>query len=359
MRLSSMIPFVLGGAALTAAVAVLPVVETTVFDEAISRSFTVLNTSRTPPPFEEAISRSFTVLNTTRTPPPFDEAISRAFTVCNAAGAGCVCDGSPCDDGNACTVGETCQSGVCTGGAPPDCSSAGGPCNTASCDPNGTEGNCDILTPVPEGTSCGNPSDTPCDNPDTCDGAGSCQANNEPAGTNCGDAEAQCVYQDTCNGSGSCTDNGFKPTTTACNDDNPCTLTDRCSGNSAACLSGTYAWTGVLQPINTDGSSIFKLGSTIPTKFKLTGPCTGNGALTFKIFVSKLTNAVLGDELEPISTSAADTGNTFRYDATDGQYIFNLATRGLSAGTWRIRIAQYQGRTELATLGNVEVSLRK
>jgi hypothetical protein len=56
---------------------------------------------------------------------------------------------------------------------------------------------------------------------------------------------------------------------------------------------------------------------------------------------------------------ASDTGNSFRYDATGGQYIFNLATKGLSAGTWRIRIAQYQGSTELVTLGTVDVSSKK
>jgi hypothetical protein len=159
-----------------------------------------------------------------------------------------------------------------------------------------------------------------------------------------------------------CPSDGFEPRTTACNDGNACTLADWCSGNSTACVSlgeTNYAWTDVLQPINVDDSSIFKHGSTIPAKFKLTGPCNGNGALTFKIFVSKLTNAVLGDELEAASTSAADTGNTFRYDTSGGQYIFNLATKGLTAGTWRIRIAQYQGGVELVTLGTVDVSSKK
>ena len=35
------------------------------------------------------------------------------------------------------------------------------------------------------GTACGDPSDTACDNPDTCDGAGSCQTNVEPGTTQC------------------------------------------------------------------------------------------------------------------------------------------------------------------------------
>jgi hypothetical protein len=43
-------------------------------------------------------------------------------------------NGTPCNDGNACTTGDTCQAGVCTGGAAPDCDD-GNPCTTDSCDP--------------------------------------------------------------------------------------------------------------------------------------------------------------------------------------------------------------------------------
>jgi len=35
------------------------------------------------------------------------------------------------------------------------------------------------------GTSCGNPSVDECDNPDACDGAGLCEINNKPNGTQC------------------------------------------------------------------------------------------------------------------------------------------------------------------------------
>ncbi len=68
-------------------------------------------------------------------------------------------DGSVCDDGAACNVGETCQSGVCTGN-PMDCSGAGDQCNTASCDSLGLEGNCDVITPLADGTTCDD--GTPC-----------------------------------------------------------------------------------------------------------------------------------------------------------------------------------------------------
>ncbi|UCC29678.1 MAG: hypothetical protein JSU86_15920, partial [Phycisphaerales bacterium] len=73
---------------------------------------------------------------------------------CDTPG-GPINEGLACDDGfGVCSVGETCQSGACTGGALPDCSGAGDQCNTASCDPAGLEGNCDTLTPVTDGTAC-------------------------------------------------------------------------------------------------------------------------------------------------------------------------------------------------------------
>jgi len=98
----------------------------------------------------------------------------------------------------------------------------------------------------------------------------------------------------------------------------------------------------VLQPIDGDDNSIFKLGSTIPAKFKLTNPATGNSAgisnCTAKLFVAQVSNNTIGSDLEATSTSAADSGNTFRYDPTADQYIFNLASKPLSTGTWLIKI---------------------
>ncbi len=80
---------------------------------------------------------------------------------CNPAGAEGNCDvvtslpnGSSCDDGGPCAVGEACQAGVCSGGGAPDCSGAGDGCNVASCDKQGTEGNCDTLNTVIDGTPC-------------------------------------------------------------------------------------------------------------------------------------------------------------------------------------------------------------
>ena len=100
-----------------------------------------------------------------------------------------------------------------------------------------------------------------------------------------------------------------------------------------------YTYGGILQPINADGNSVFNLGSTIPVKFQLKD-ANGNFVTNAvaKIYVAKLSGTVTGTELEAISTSSATTGNLFRYDRNSNQYIFNLATKTLSTGTWRIRV---------------------
>ena len=113
-----------------------------------------------------------------------------------------------------------------------------------------------------------------------------------------------------------------------------------------------HYWSGVLQPVNADGSSVFKLGSTVPVKFQLTGDSAGITNLAARLFLTKLSNGIAGTEVEAESNSAADTGNVFRYSG--GQYQFNLGTRMLSEGTWRMRIDLGDG-----ALHTVDFSLRR
>ncbi len=119
-------------------------------------------------------------------------------------------------------------------------------------------------------------------------------------------------------------------------------------------LTITYSWSNVLQPINLNGSSIFKLGSTVPVKFKLTNQSAGYANATAKLYTAKVSSGIAGQELEATSTAAADSGNTFRYDATNDQYIFNLGTKSLSEGTFRLRIDLGDGTTN-----TVDISLKK
>ena len=133
------------------------------------------------------------------------------------------------------------------------------------------------------------------------------------------------------------------------------TATDKAGNTGTASVTYyvRYSFGGILQPINADGTSIFKLGSTIPVKFQLRD-AAGNFVLTAvaKIYLTKIGNGISGSELEAVSTSAATTGNLFRL--ADSQYIFNLSTKPLSVGTWQIRIELNDGTSQL-----VNISLRK
>ena len=145
-----------------------------------------------------------------------------------------------------------------------------------------------------------------------------------------------------------------------------CSATDSRNNTAAKSfkVNVNYAWSGVLQPINggntlnntADDTSVFKLGSTIPVKFKLTGDSVGITDATARIILVKLDGTPDGTELEAISTNAPDSGSSFRYDPTSAQYIFNLGTKSLTAGDYLIKIDLGDGT---AATNTVRFSLKK
>ena len=116
-----------------------------------------------------------------------------------------------------------------------------------------------------------------------------------------------------------------------------------------------YSFLGILQPINTDGSSVFKLGSTIPVKFQLKD-AQGSyvSAAVAKLTYVKTGSSIASSVNEAVSTAASTTDNFFRYDAFAEQYIFNLSTKGLSEGIYQLKITLDDGQTY-----NVQIGLRK
>src|SRR5439155_19815 len=127
-------------------------------------------------------------------------------------------NGSSCNDGNACTHTDTCQSGVCAGA------------NTAVCpapDQCHDAGTCD-------------PATGPCPNPAKPDGSASNDDNDctrsvtgrrgacTGAHSVLGAPPIQCHDAGTCDpATGTCS-NPVKPNGSACNDDNACTRSDTC-----------------------------------------------------------------------------------------------------------------------------------
>ena len=129
------------------------------------------------------------------------------------------------------------------------------------------------------------------------------------------------------------------------------------SGNVATAtttVTATYSFGSIRQPINTDGNSVFQLGRTVPVKFQLRdndGSFVTNA--TARIFLTRTSGFVEGQEVEAVSTSAATTDDLFRYCHTENQFIFNWSTRGLERGIWWIWIELNDG-----TRHSVRVSLR-
>ena len=157
-----------------------------------------------------------------------------------APGPGCVYKNNPgkCDDGNACDGADLCGGGVCKGSVAFNCDD-GQTCTTDSCDP---QTGC-LYVPVGPGKACndGNPctiSDT-CKNGicagsavincndgnyctlDSCSLTAGC-AHKLQVGASCDDGDS-CTSGDACDGAGAC-----QPGKTgACDDGNPCTI-DSC-----------------------------------------------------------------------------------------------------------------------------------
>ena len=100
----------------------------------------------------------------------------------------------------------------------------------------------------------------------------------------------------------------------------------------------------VLQPINVDGSSVFKQKSTVPVKFRV---CDANGvsiganvvAAFNLVLVTGVTATAVNEEVQ---STTPDT--VFRFDPTAQQWIFNTNTKPLSASqAYRYRITLTDG----------------
>jgi Tol biopolymer transport system component len=119
---------------------------------------------------------------------------------------------------------------------------------------------------------------------------------------------------------------------------NPVRLTNNSVEDSKPDWGPVYAWSGALQPINADGSSIFKAGSTVPVKFKLIEESAGITNASATLEVTRLSDTISGDVLENPVDVAPTTGEEFRYDDESGQYIYNWHTKGLEPGTFKLTI---------------------
>ena len=134
---------------------------------------------------------------------------------CNPADGQCsqvpAHEGLACDDGNACTLGDACEGGICAGVTPANCND-GNPCTDDACDADSGCTHTDNLLA--------------CDDDDVCSVGdqcldGVCGAGSEALG--CDDGNP-CTL-DSCDAAAGC---GHVPQDGLCDDENECTLNDHC-----------------------------------------------------------------------------------------------------------------------------------
>ena len=165
-----------------------------------------------------------------------------------------VANGTTCNDGNACTQTDTCQSGVCTGSNPVVCAASdqchvAGTCNPATgrcSNPNApddtpcNDGDACMKNDICTNGKCGGTAYTcaapdQCHQPGTCNGDGTCSYATKIAGTTCVN---DCVSGTaTCNSSGQCTGSTNVADGTPCNGGNLCMTGGTCS--SGTCTGAT------------------------------------------------------------------------------------------------------------------------
>jgi lysophospholipase L1-like esterase len=114
-----------------------------------------------------------------------------------------------------------------------------------------------------------------------------------------------------------------------------------------------YAYGEVRQPINADGSSVFRAGRVVPVKFAVTDwdHSPVDSATARLAYVKDHHDEFIPEQIEEAVTNvAATTGNLFRYDAAEQQYIYNWSTRGMEPGTYQLFIALDDGKRYTAVL---------
>lgn len=155
-----------------------------------------------------------------------------AAGACNPATGACSnpanANGTPCDDGNACTQTDTCQSGLCSGGNPVVCTAAD-QCHVGQCDRQ--TGHCASASKA-DGTECAD--GNVCTVADACQG-GAC-VSGEPR--NCND-HMTCT-DDACDDTNGC---AHAPSATcgACDSQECVACDDACDASHDQCLASCWS----------------------------------------------------------------------------------------------------------------------
>ena len=115
------------------------------------------------------------------------------------------------------------------------------------------------------------------------------------------------------------------------------------SGSGVLCV--TYGAVTFRPPIDPTGPALFRSVKTIPVKIVITDyygiAVTDAQAFVFFAKYSASTTTDVDAPADPLANTNGDNGNKMRF--SDGQYIFNWNTTGLSDGKYRITIVLGEG----------------
>jgi hypothetical protein len=128
--------------------------------------------------------------------------------------------------------------------------------------------------------------------------------------------------------------------------------------NTLEFILGQFTFVGFLSPLVNDSECTkppcrtFRFGSTVPVKFQLlnaAGVRVGTAVATISAF--QLSGKAPGTSVTSLGAGGADSGNQFRFDPVSGQYIFNLNTKALGPGVWRLDVSLGDGSTQSVQIG--------
>ena len=238
-----------------------------------------------------------------------------------------------CSDSDACNGAEVCTAGACEPGTPLVCDNGAFCDGTEICVPatgcvagtapcSGTECNtCQEATDScfdPSDTGCGSGSDTVCDNPDTCDGAGTCQPNVEPGTLECRGVAGTCDVAETCDGAGSCPADEFVAAATECAAaTGDCDVAEACTGRALCPADGNNltsvcaAATGVCDAAEfcSDASDDCPADGD-----NLTSACRSSGVCDPAEFCSNASDDCPTDLMDPPGEACGDQSDNFCTD---------------------------------------------
>ena len=104
----------------------------------------------------------------------------------------------------------------------------------------------------------------------------------------------------------------------------------------------------ILQPINPNGTSTFKQGSTVPAKFRVcdvNGNSIGSGGVVSGFNLVGVLNGTITATVDEAVASTTPDAN-FRWDPSGQQWIFNISTKPLAVGrTYIYAVALNDGST--------------